>query len=816
MIVNSRTAFSLHSIVDNNILTDDGCLCKVYAMEMPERNSLSQIDFDRQHKRLFLALRTMPKGTYVHKQEIGLEKAFDASHLQERNLLERAYKKHVEGRPFMEHRTLLIFSITDLKMMQPTTVKNPIGYKSSFQNEDLHRIQKFEEAVRGCIGILGQSKITINALQEFELKGYIKDYCNGFTGYNTDIEFDLPNAKMGILQNRYEVLAIPKQEYLPDTINNIVEDYGDQEYIFYKGFIDDFGESFPFNHIYNQVLFFKGHSDIKREIEASHLNHSQNKGWSPSIEQDVKEIEENLKDISKDSSNILLQAHFNLMLWSNNEERLRDALEAADQVIKGQGMEYYLASEKTIQNLFLGSMPGRNSLLHEDMFFEQPLGQSLCLFTNTGNYVSDETGVLYNDRIHNIPVLRDLWDRSKKRINARNSIRIAPTGGGKSFAMLWKLFQELMQGIVVCLIEIGSSADIFAKLFPHLAVQIKFEYDKPLGVNPFKLEEGQELDNRKVMLLSALCFKFWQQKTFKENTDTDKAMRKLIRYYYKSVSSNHSFPNFYEFIKANKETVLLDLEIPQRFFDIESFIHVCSEFMPGGGYANVCADTDTPLEKIIEGKQFIHFELSKVKEDPFLVSIMIHLINYVIDTKILSDRSKRAKIVYDEFAETQELKTTLSEDHVLATVAFLYQKIRKENGGVDIVIQSPTQLPDNEYTKNIIANTQILHVQEGNELVYKKTKELLELKDHDEYLMRSIENRFKGDPGSTYSEEYLMIGKKYRNILRLNVPKEIYYAFQTEGNDWDWMQKDFQRTQNMEETIMNIIREKHENTTNFN
>lgn len=39
------------------------------------------------------------------------------------------------------------------------------------------------------------------------------------------------------------------------------------------------------------------------------------------------------------------------------------------------------------------------------------------------------------------------------------------------------------------------------------------------------------------------------------------------------------------------------------------------------------------------------------------------------------------------------------------------------------IIQSPVQLPDNEYTKGIIANTQILYVLEGNEGVYGRYQE---------------------------------------------------------------------------------------------
>lgn len=808
MIVSAEKAYSIDTIYGNTLISTDGNLSKVYVMRMPEKYSLSEKDFDRQHIRNYKAFRSMPENSFVHKQDLGLVKYYDASHLPENNILQRAYKNHVDGRKYLQHQTLLIYTLTGLKMLAPNVVRNPLGYKEKYNKKDLFRIQSFEESVRSSVSILSQGAIEISPIDESELIVYVKEFCNGFTGENTDIDYTGENDKMSILDNKYEILTVPRQEYLPDSISNIIEDFSDQEFVFYKGFMDDFGETFCYNHIYNQIIYFKGHNRIKGDIEASHLTHAQNRGWSKSIEADTEEIGERLKEISQDNSNVLVQANFNLVIWSGDENELRKATEEAKTIFQTNGMEYYRASNVTIQNLWLSSIIGRNTLINQKFLFEQPLKQALCLFTNTSNYVTDDTGILYNERLYGTPVKRDLWDVDKKRINARNSIKIAPTGSGKSFSMLWEIFQELMSGIIVCLIEIGSSGDLFAKLFPDISVQIKFDFDKPLGVNPFRLEPGEEIGNRKIMLLSALCFKFWQKKEYKEDTDHDRAMKKLLRHYYEQIPSGHSFPSFYNFLKSKREMVLLDLEIEERFFDMGSFLHICEDFLPGGMYENVCADTDVTLESQVADKQFIHFELSRIKSDPFLVSIMIHLINYVIDTKILSDRSKRAKIKYDEFAETQELKSVLSDDHVLATVAFLYQKIRKENGGVDIVLQSPTQIPYNQYFKNIIANHQILHVLEGNDLVYKNTRELLELKDHDEYLMKSIENNFKTD--RPYSEEYLKIGNKYRNIVRLQVPREIYYAFQTEGNDWDWMQKDYENTGDMEQTIINIIKRKNE------
>ncbi len=62
------------------------------------------------------------------------------------------------------------------------------------------------------------------------------------------------------------------------------------------------------------------------------------------------------------------------------------------------------------------------------------LKHALCLFINNTNYKSDETGIIFNDRQYNIPVLKDVWDERKKRIKARNFAIFAPTGEGKSFS----------------------------------------------------------------------------------------------------------------------------------------------------------------------------------------------------------------------------------------------------------------------------------------------------------------------------------------------------------------------------------------------
>lgn len=74
----------------------------------------------------------------------------------------------------------------------------------------------------------------------------------------------------------------------------------------------------------------------------------------------------------------------------------------------------------------------------------------------------------------------------------------------------------------------------------------------------------------------------------------------------------------------------------------------------------------------------------------------------MIHDKILSDRTRRGMIIFDEYAETAQMKSRGEDISIHSAVAFCYQKIRKENGAVMTIVQSPDQLPDDEFTKGMI------------------------------------------------------------------------------------------------------------------
>lgn len=159
-----------------------------------------------------------------------------------------------------------------------------------------------------------------------------------------------------------------------------------------------------------------------------------------------------------------------------------------------------------------------------------------------------------------------------------------------------------------------------------------------------------------------------------------------------------------------------------------------------------------------------------------------------IESKILSDRSQRGMLVFDEYAESQAIKDSHSGADIHSTVAFCYQKLRKENGAIMTIIQSPAQLPENEYTKGIISNTQILYVLPTTNVVYSDVEDMFKFDSQaKKNLMRSIKNDFSSK--RKYSEVFISFGDKDFKVLRLELSPEKFLAFQTDGSIWQNLQE---------------------------
>lgn len=807
MKINSQEAYSILGIVGGDkgaIISKSGILTLAFEMNCPEIYSLSEENFESIHASFFQAFKNMPDNSFVHKQDVFLKKKY-IPQLKETSFINKAENKHFKDRLYLEHKCILSFSLCNIENLESSYQANPISYTEKIGVKSKEQIAIFLDAVDGAIDVIKNiTNFSIVQLSNKEIKEYIFSYCNGFVNENSirDIHF---GEALTIGDKRASVFSISDEMYLPDTVHTFKKDdtLPQANSFLFSSEMESLGVHLLCNHVYNQIVWFQGSNQLKGELENRVKLFGQHQKFSTAIEIKHKKLEE-LKNEIFQGEKLLCRTSFNLMLWDEDSEALKKSEDKVKEIFRKGDYKYYQPSFEGLQNTWIGNIIGRENKLSKDYYFLTDLDVALCLFIKNSTFKSDKEGIYFNDRQFQSPIKIDIWDANKKRIPARNAIVVASTGGGKSATTL-NIVQQMIENktkIIVC--EFGKSFEQLTHLYPSISLHIDYDGTSPLGINPFCLN-GEELTGEKMNTLVEIILKFWRNKEIKNDENQVVSLTKIVADYYEYVKNEHSFPDFYNYVKTYYKDIVIRKQIPEDFFDIKSFLHICSEFMPAGKYENVCKKGD--YEENILNKDFIVFELTKIKKDPFLTSLIMSILFDTIENKILLDKSTRGMLIFDEYAETLSMTDNFSGNDVHSTVAFCYQKLRKDNGAIMTIIQSPAQLPENHYTKGIISNTQILYVLPTTEVVYNQVIKTFEIVRKDNInLMKSIKNNFSGL--KPYSEIYIRMQDNYNTVVRLEFSPEKFYSFQTDGEDWQAIHEDYLRSGNMEDCITNHMLKK--------
>ena len=161
-----------------------------------------------------------------------------------------------------------------------------------------------------------------------------------------------------------------------------------------------------------------------------------------------------------------------------------------------------------------------------------------------------------------------------------------------------------------------------------------------------------------------------------------------------------------------------------------------SDFIADGIYSNLLG-TCTDNSASFKDKKLIIFELDEIKDNRLLLTIMLQVISEAIQKTIWSDRKNRGIVFFDEFAKQLEFP------EVTRRVKYYSQAIRKQNGGVGIVLQTLNQLPDTPEGKSILDNTETFIFLESSN--YEDSISRLKLNSHDRSQLMSLKKKFDGD-----------------------------------------------------------------------
>ncbi|WP_423819656.1 TraG family conjugative transposon ATPase [Salinimicrobium sp. TIG7-5_MAKvit] len=792
MKIDLSTYHPIIEVRQNLVLANNGNLVLCFKTELPEIYSLSEKDFDDLHGIWFQALRTLKNGFVVHKQDVYRKRKYSGEKLQEESFLGKATRYYFEGREYLEHESYMFFCWPKNKTLNHKRFINPfkkITPKALMELED--GLQEFTRAVNDTVSFLNNSKkLQLIPLGEEEILQLSTSFFNGYNeGFDTDILLDKSQLQIG--RNFFEVLAVNNELCFGEAVQSSKtnERYTADDFVFHQGFVDRLGLDLDEDHILNQVFYMDDKSRWRRLLERriEELKKSSNFGSQNKLVLD--RIRHILDRINEDDSSRVIRGHFNVIFWNEEYKNLlRIASEIKTRFKELDITPYYPLGEER-KNFFLNSFFCFSSNFSNEDLFVTDLKHALCLLVNNTNYKSDKQGIIFNDRQHNIPVIKDVWDEDKKRIKARNFAIFAPTGEGKSFLANNILRQFFEDGVRLVIIDLGGSYNKFAMLYPQDHLILRYEQGKNLGINPFFINGTRDLGPQHLEDLTIFLLELFATGELLDKA-REVAMKKILKHYYHSVARGHSMESFYDFIEAKQKTLLKDLQIHRDYFDLENFLHIMSEYVKGGLYSflfEISEDQSFRLEE----KRLIVFELDEIKDNKEILSVMLKLIKSAIQRTIWQNRNEKGIILFDEFAKQ------LKFGNVLESVEFYYQAIRKQNGAIGIILQSINQLPENATSASILENTQVIYSLH-NEKGYDQLQKRLNLSSHDLNQLKSIKNNLSGE--QKYTEMFIKIGRQ-SNIFRLEVPPEVYAAYLTDGQENSRLMQLYEQTGSMEKAI---------------
>ena len=788
-----------HPILDiqkHVAFANNGNVVLCYQVSLPEIYSLSESDFDELHGTWFQAFKSLPIGTVVHKQDVYQRSHYAADQLPKNTFLQKATHNYFKRREHVSHESYLFFVLPLDKALKASKYVNPFRKteKSLHRKLDV-QVAEFMTSANDAVSFINNcSKLSVMPLNPSEIIQYTESYYNGFNkGFDTDILLDKKHIEIG--DHYFDTIAVNSELCFGGLVQSSKtnDKFTSDDFTFHQGFIDGLGLDLNENHIVNHILYLddkhKWRKLLEKKIEE--LNKSSNFGTQNKVV--LKKSEHILDRINCDDNSRVIRGHLNLIFWHSEESELKRIASNIKATFKELDIVPYYPKGEERKHYFLNSYPCFASNFSNEDLYVTDLKHALCLYINNTNYKSDETGIIFNDRQHNIPVLKDVWDEQKKRIKARNFAIFAPTGEGKSFLANNILRQYFEQNVRLVIIDLGGSYAKFAKLYPEKHIILRYEQGKNLGINPFYISNETDLTPERLEDLAVFLLELMAEHEVTKAQEV--AMKKVLLAYYNTIRTAHSLASLYRFVDSKKDTLIKELKIKEEHFSVYDFLHIFSEYVDDGLYSflfNVGKDQTYK----IEDKRMIIFELDEVKDNKEILSVMLKLIKSAIQRTIWQNRSERGIILFDEFAK--QLKFA----NVLESVEFYYQAIRKQNGAIGIILQSINQLPQNSTSASILENTQVIYSLR-NEKGYDELQKRLNLSSHDLNQLKSIRNNLTAD--RKYTEIFIKIGKE-SNIFRLEVPPEVYAAYLTDGKESETIMQLFEKTKDMEQAINEFIR----------
>lgn len=791
-------------IADNFFVANNGVFGVAYKLELPEKYSLSEHDFEHlidAWKRALMPLNN----AVILRQDFFISDKYDSQKWESDNFLQESTKAHFKDRDYLKHYAYIFCMQADFN-----TYKN-VGWYNPFKGVDKavfegisNKQEAFRKEVSDAINYITNKKFGNNSLvftkfMERDFINYEDFYFSGLAqGFTTNVFTEGKKVYTG--DKQIGIFSINHETAFSDTMYCCIRDdeYSGQ-YAFYKSYGENFGFNLKFDHIYTSVFFIDEQAKVRAELQNNVEVLQKSKAWSTQNEVAYKDSSNTLEELHLNDDVMIIRGFNSISFFGDNDKDYERKRELVKSAFNDAVKPHYTSNSDRIKSDFFLSFPTFAPYLNDKQTYRVPVEVACSFLQNTTHYKDDAQGLIFTSRIDNKPTFLDDYFEDKKYDNARNGIIIAPTGYGKSTLFNHKVRYNHERGDKTVIVDFGGSYVNYSKFYPNDVVHISFEHGKSLGYDFFNIAYSEDFgiyENLTATELDRLTDLVILHTGEVYSAVQKEVINKFVALYY-SQSEGKSFHGFYDFLVDNQSTIFEKASIEASFFSLSEFLLLLKKFSKTGEFGFLYAPVAESLVDI-SAKAIVIFEIEQASKNPIILKVLLNLIDIMIDRNILKDKNVRGHIYIDEIAKLYKY------DGVIEMVELFYQTVRKKNASIFQVLQAISQLPEGKTALSIIENTQVLYVLNAKN--YEPIQKAFNLPDNAVYMMQSLQSKTQGE-APLYTELFVMRGKSFK-VVRLELPPAVFWTYQTDGEKSVILLDEYAKTGNdMVQAVKNITQQ---------
>ena len=804
-------------VADGAILARDGSLTVGWELFHGEEYTLTQEQYDTLTTLTASAFRGLPEWTMVHRQDIYRQRTYHSD--RSGRFLEDCFSDHFEGRPYIEHRQYIWFTVNPAAPGRSGAMKGALQGAASgirYRTPELkglpEKLRRFESRAAEFVSVLSSGggirarRVTTEDLEGVPggEDGLLEEYLQWFGG---------PGAGTDILQRGGTYLdrdsrrmlshSFSRTDDLPGEVSNTVKVRtlsGEDGDILLSGGAP-IGSGLPHEHIVNYYWLYPSQAHALRELDRRMKSMTSMSGGSAENTANAEGIARFIGMIHAEST-AAVYTHMNILSWGPREDEpaIRGATLAA---LSSMGLTARLNTTDT-PRLWLAGLPGGAMEIGEDNLMIAELEEALCLSVNE-SFPRDLPGgtLRIADRRRHVPVRIDTQQAAydARLIENYNAFILGPSGSGKSFFTAWYIRCCYDLGEEVFLIDKGGSYEGLCALIREETggkdgVYHAWDPEHPLSFAPFAgcRGWGHEMDGEGgAGFLVSLLKIIWSPKGGWDAA-SDAVLFRIISDFLEGLPPGGEDPVFEDFLRFIREEVRPRIlrespgrgrsggkepylvggaEVTPAVFDVRSF---CVALDPYGETGRFGFLLNARRPRDLFTSRFVVFEMDAVSEtDPTLYALCTFCIIRAFERKMRSS-SDAFRLLFIEEA-WQAIATEGTADYLRG----LWKTARKYHTSATVVTQQVSDILSSPVIRDaILSNSpvKILLDQRTNAASFEDIAQLLGLSRVDRALVRSVGRGLPAE--ARYREVFISLGGHRSGVYALEVSPEEALVYESD------------------------------------